>query len=64
VNVTGWRTSKYPTLDVPPPGAGDTTVMAAVWGTARSAAEIVAKSSALFANVVVRALPSQSIVEP
>src|SRR5206468_2779116 len=49
--------------DVPPPGAGVTTVTEAVPGAARSAAEMAAANWVLLTNVVVRAAPFQRTVE-
>src|SRR5262249_28787362 len=55
---------KYTTLDVPPPGAGLTTVTAAVWKLAMSEERIVAFICDPLTNVVARALPFQCTREP
>jgi hypothetical protein len=51
-------------LDVPPPGVGFTTVIAAVPGDAMSAAVIAAVNWVALTNVVVRGLPFQFAVDP
>ena len=51
-------------MDVPPPGVGFTTVIAAVPELAMSAAVIAAVNCVALTNVVVRALPFHCAVDP
>jgi hypothetical protein len=57
-------TSKNWKFEVPPPGAGLTTVIVAVVGFAMSVARIAAVNCELLVKVVVRGLPFQSTTDP
>jgi hypothetical protein len=57
-------TGKYTTFEVPPPGAGLTTVIEAVRGVAMSEARMPALSRELLTKVVVRWLPFHFKIAP
>ena len=60
----GSRTAKNTTFEVPPPGAGLTTVTEAVAAVAMSELRMDAVTCEPLTNVVVRGLPFQFTVEP
>lgn len=61
--ATGLAMVKVCALEVPPPGAGVTTVTATVPAVAMSAAKIAAVNCVALTNCVVRGLPFQFTVE-
>ena len=63
-SVVGADTAKYTTFDVPPPGAGFVTVIAALAATAMFDAGTTAVSLSMLTNVVARGLPSQLTAAP
>jgi hypothetical protein len=64
IREEGGTIDKYSGFDTPPPGAEFVTVIVAVSSAAMSADVMAAAISALFTNVVVRALPFQFTTDP